>query len=187
WVVGEHRTLDGHALVPGTAYLEIAHAALAELGEKLPFEIRDLFFLRPLAVDDGRPRDVRTKIRPNAEGYDLEVQSRADGDARGWELHAQAKISLGGRTLEATLDVASVAARCGKRIDRDDNGIASGQEKHLRFGPRWRSLREAAYGEGEALGRLELPQAFSSDLASYALHPALLDVATGFAMDLIEG
>ena len=86
WILGEHRTLDGHALVPGTAYLEIVHAALAELGEKLPFEIRDLYFLRPLAVADDRPRTVRTKIRPNAEGYDLEVQSRADQGEKGWEL-----------------------------------------------------------------------------------------------------
>jgi acyl transferase domain-containing protein/acyl carrier protein len=189
WILDEHRTLDGRALVPGTAYLEIVHAALAEVDEKGPFEVKDLFFLRPLVVHDEGSREVRTRLRPNAEGFDFEVQSRTSSDAprQGWELHAQGRIVLGGSRAEKKLDLGAIALRCEKRIDRDPNGIASRQEDHLRFGARWRSLREAAYGEGEALGQLELPEAFASDLASYALHPALLDVATGFAMDLIDG
>jgi acyl transferase domain-containing protein/thioesterase domain-containing protein/acyl carrier protein len=189
WILNEHRTLDGRALVPGTAYLEIARAALAEVDEKGAFEIEDLFFLRPLFVADDRPREVRAKLRPNARGYDFEVQSRTDAGAsrQGWELHAQGKIVLGASPAAATLDLDAIARRCEKRVDRNPSGVASRQEDHLRFGPRWRSLHEAAYGEGEALGRLELPQPFTSDLATYGLHPAIVDVATGFAMDLIEG
>jgi acyl transferase domain-containing protein/thioesterase domain-containing protein len=189
WILSEHRTIDGRALVPGTAYLEIAGAALTSMGEKLPFQIRDLFFLRPIAVGDEDSRIVRTKLRPNEEGYDFEVQSRTGAAAaeRGWEVHATARLVIGEAGPRERIDLAAIASRCSKRTDRDPNGIASKQENHLRFGPRWRSLREAAYGEREALGRLELPDGFASDLDSYALHPALLDVATGFAMDLIEG
>jgi acyl carrier protein len=45
-----------------------------------------------------------------------------------------------------------------------------------------------AYGEGEGIARLQLPAAFDNDFAAgYLLHPALLDLATGWAMLLIDG
>ncbi len=44
-----------------------------------------------------------------------------------------------------------------------------------------------SYGDGEALAHLALPDAYEADLAHYPLHPALLDYATGYAMELIEG
>jgi thioesterase domain-containing protein/acyl transferase domain-containing protein len=189
WILNEHRTVDGRALVPGTAYLEMARAALEEVGERLPFVVRDLFFLRPLAVSDDGAREVRTRLRANEQGYDFEVQSRPAGTSNGsgWEINAQAKLVLGQGVEDRTLDLAEIAGRCRARFDRDSNGIKLGQEVHLTFGPRWRALHEAAYGEHEALGHLELPESFQSDLQAYRLHPALLDVATGFAMDIVDG
>ena len=52
WLLDGHRTKNGHALVPGTGFLELARAALRASGEAGPFEIEDLFFIRPLAVAD---------------------------------------------------------------------------------------------------------------------------------------
>jgi acyl transferase domain-containing protein/thioesterase domain-containing protein len=186
WVLDEHRTSDGRALLPGTAYLEMAQAALAGADESLPFEIRDLFFLRALAVADDRPKEVRTILRPNEQGYDFEVQSR-EGAETGWELHAQAKLVLGSLGEAADINLEAIRTRCQARTDRDSGGIASRQENHLRFGRRWRVLREAHYGQDEALGTLELAPELRQDLEQHPLHPALLDIATGFAMDLIEG
>jgi hypothetical protein len=71
-------------------------------------------------------------------------------------------------------------------IWRDPNGIVSQQAKHLKFGPRRRVLREATYGEGEAIGRLELPTRFASDLDPYALHPALLQAYLETLSDTVE-
>jgi acyl transferase domain-containing protein/thioesterase domain-containing protein len=186
WVLDEHRTSDRRALLPGTAYLEMARIALAGADESLPFEIRDLFFLRALAVADDRPKEVRTVLRPNEQGYDFEVQSREDAESA-WELHAQAKLVLGSLGEAADINLEAIGARCLARTDRDPNGIASRQEKHLRFGRRWRVLREARYGQDEALGTLELAADLRHDLGEHQLHPALLDIATGFAMDLIDG
>ncbi|MFN6979890.1 MAG: polyketide synthase dehydratase domain-containing protein, partial [Gemmobacter sp.] len=69
----------------------------------------------------------------------------------------------------------------------DPQGLRSPQEDHLAFGPRWRVLRSTAYGAGEGLARLSLGEAFRAPDRAYALHPALLDIATGWAMRLIEG
>jgi hypothetical protein len=61
----------------------------------------------------------------------------------------------------------------------DRSGIRSRQEDHLIFGPRWRVLHQACYGEDEALGRLALGEAVCGDIGVYGLHPGLVDIATG--------
>ena len=58
WIYDEHRVKGdapdprGHALIPGTGYLELAAQALDELDEGRRFMLRDLFFIRPLQIGD---------------------------------------------------------------------------------------------------------------------------------------
>ena len=189
WILDEHRTLKGHALIPGTGYLELARAALVEYGEQGGFELRDLFFFRPLQVPDQEAREVRIKLKRTEEGYSFEVRGRRNIDGRtGWELHAQADLLLHPLAAANDLSLAAIDARCQiERSPEVPGGMLSPQEEHLRFGPRWRVLRQVSFGRNEAIARLELPEKFASDLASFKLHPALLDFATGYAMKLIEG
>ena len=96
WVLDEHRTRAGEALLPGTGYLELAAEALAAHGEAGPFEIRDLYFLRPLQVDDGASREVRVRLARSDEGYELAVQSACAVDGRpAFQLNAQGRLALG--------------------------------------------------------------------------------------------
>jgi acyl transferase domain-containing protein/thioesterase domain-containing protein len=190
WVLDEHRTKSGQALLPGTAYPELARAALAEYGETAPFEIRDLYFIRPVFVPDGERRDVRVRLLASDRGgYRFEVRTgcRVEGRA-GFELNVQASLELGHLATPAPVDLAAIDARCQRtRGAVNPNGHRSGQEEHVAFGPRWRVLRQVLQGEGEALALLELPEAYRSDLERIGLHPGLLDYATGYAMELIEG
>lgn len=103
--------------------------------------------------------------------------------------HADAIVQRVKTARPAQIDIVALKNRIGSRIDGgSDAPIRSAQEKHLRFGPRWAVLRTARYGNGEALGHLGLHDAYNSDLAAgYRLHPALMDIATGFAMDLVPG
>jgi hypothetical protein len=61
------------------------------------------------------------------------------------------------------------------------------QEAFLNFGPRWKNLRRINYGDGEALAQLELLPDFAADLPQFALHPALMDLATSAGLPLVEG
>jgi len=188
WMLDEHRTLKGHALIPGTGYLELARAALEEHGECRAFELRDLFFFRPLHVPDDEAKEVRVKLKRSEEGYSFEVRGGRMIDARrGWELHAQAELLLHALPAPQAISPAAIAARCRGAGPGDGGAKASPQEQHLRLGPRWRVLRQASFTAGEAIARLELDRRFAADLKAYKLHPALLDVATGFALRLIEG
>ncbi|RLK07358.1 type I polyketide synthase [Ruegeria conchae] len=186
WFLNDHRTKAGHALVPGTGYLELASEALRVQGETGPFEIRDLYFLRPLAVADSKDQQVRLRLPRSDVGYDLTVESGSD-DA--FELNAQASLSLLPLIAPAPLDVAAIAARCGTAHQAEGAGrLRSLQEAHLNFGPRWRVLTSTALGHDEGLAHLALPEGLQTDIeAGYHLHPALMDLATGWAMELIAG
>ncbi|GGW26489.1 hypothetical protein GCM10011452_13400 [Gemmobacter lanyuensis] len=186
WILDGHRTRAGQALIPGTGYLELAAEAAAEAG--LPaFELRDLTFLRALEVPDGARRSLRLKLDPTNEGYGFEVRSSHDWKGRiGFALNAQARL-LPLRAAPGQIDPAAIAARCGA-VTEDPRGLRSPQEDHLTFGPRWRVLHRMALGAGEGLATLTLPLAAQVDLKEgWLMHPALMDLATGWAMGLIAG
>jgi acyl transferase domain-containing protein/thioesterase domain-containing protein len=187
WVVDEHRTEDGQALLPGTGYLELIAEALTELGESRAFAVQDLFFLRPLHVPDvGGGREIRTVLTRSEEGYRVQVQGRLDQpDGAAWQIHAEGHVSLLTLPARDPVDLHAIGERCQQRVDRDPAGLRTSQAAHLRFGPRWSVLKEVRWGHGEALAHLALPERWRSDLEDgYVLHPALLDVATGYALDL---
>ena len=184
WVIGQHRTKGGTALLPGTGYLELAAEALAEEGIAA-FEARDLTFFRPLDVPDGTKRDLRVSLRRSDEGYAFEVRSAVNHRGRtGWQINAQGRLIP--RAPEAPqIDPAAIAARLAPA--ETGQGLPSPQEAHLAFGPRWRVIHSRAFGPGEGLARLTLPEAFRTEAGPFILHPALMDLATGWAMGLIAG
>jgi acyl transferase domain-containing protein/thioesterase domain-containing protein/NAD(P)-dependent dehydrogenase (short-subunit alcohol dehydrogenase family)/acyl carrier protein len=185
WLLDEHRTKDGRAIVPGTGVLEIAAQALRGQGETGAFALHDVTFFRALEIDS--PRAIRATLTRSAEGYGFELRSDTVVRGRkGFVLNAQGRATLGGM-VPAPVDLAAIAARCATP-EQDDTGIRSPQEAHLNFGPRWRVLREMALGQGEGLARLALPDAFLGDLdQGFVMHPALMDLATGWAMGLVQG
>lgn len=186
WVLDGHRTKDGTALIPGTGYLELAAEAAAEEGLGA-FELRDLMFFRPLTVPDDAPRDMRLRLTRSDEGFGFEVRSAVDHRGRtGFALNAQGRL-LPLRRPPGRLDLVAIAARCAAPVE-DPRGIRSPQEEHLNFGPRWRVLNRMALGAGEGLAMLTLPLSAQTDLTQgWLMHPALMDLATGWAMGLIDG
>jgi acyl transferase domain-containing protein/thioesterase domain-containing protein/acyl carrier protein len=193
WFLDDHRTADGLALLPGAGYPELAHAALAELGIEQPFTIRDLVLLRPLAVADHTPREVEVRLTRTTEGYSLVVRARVtvgaagtggspDVEVAGWHTTAQAELALHELAAPAPLDLGQVEEQCPRRA-----ATRTPQQDHLRFGPRWDVVERVGVGDGTAVARLRLPDRFVADLGAVPLHPGLVDLGTGFAMDLIKG
>ncbi|ETX30429.1 type I polyketide synthase [Roseivivax isoporae] len=188
WFIDEHRTAAGDALLPGTGYLTLAAHALLAQGEGDSFELRDLTFLRPLSVPEGGARDVRVRLTRDEAGYGFEVLADARAGGRsGFALCAQGALRLAPLAPPRRLDLAAIRDRCGApQAASDGRKLRTGQEVHLRFGPRWRVLDTRALGRDEGLAELSLPLEAQGD-AGFMLHPALLDIATGWAMDLIAG
>lgn len=193
WLLDEHVVRGASALIPGTGHLEIARAALeasaepalpsAATGAPRPraVEIRDLVFLSPLAVSPGETRTMRVTLdRATSE---LTIAS-ASGDQGPLVTHVTAKVAHVEVPPPRSVDLEELRRRCRAREEARDGFM---DQRFMDFGPRWGNLRRIAYGEGEALVELELPEAYAEDRAVYELHPALLDMATGAAQGLIPG
>ncbi|MHA7875722.1 type I polyketide synthase [Roseivivax sp.] len=187
WVIDEHRTRAGLALLPGSACVTLAAHALAEAGEDRAFEIRDLAFLRPLTVSEETPREVTLRLTRTEAGYTLELLHAARAQGReGLLRFAEAEIALSALGPAPRIDPEAIRARL-PAPERAAPGLSltTGQERHLAFGPRWRGLVARSLTAREGLAELALPEAGEGD--DCLIHPALFDIATGWAMELIEG
>jgi acyl carrier protein len=182
WVLDEHRIKGGEALIPGTGYLELARAALAETASPdRAIVISDLSFQAPFVVVAGETRELKVVLDRDGDGWDLRILG--PGPVKSAPVHAMGRVAEVEPPSLPDADLDGIAARCSKNRQTFD----SAADAHLDFGPRWDNRKHVDYGEGEALVTLELPEAFAGDVEGYALHPALMDFATAGAQALIEG
>jgi acyl transferase domain-containing protein/thioesterase domain-containing protein/acyl carrier protein len=190
WVLDEHRVRGAEPVLPGTAFVEMARAAVA-LSGTLPtggaIELSDVAFTSPLVVPEKTPKAVETEVRREPDGsMNLTIRSAV---RRGPAVeHSTGRGRIVSEWTPRPIDIAAIEARC--TVHRESFGPGEQllpQERLLGFGRRWKAVRSIAFGRGEALARLELSDAHAHDLDLFALHPALLDIATGAAFSMIEG
>jgi acyl transferase domain-containing protein/thioesterase domain-containing protein/acyl carrier protein len=190
WVLHEHRINATTALMPGTGYLEAVASAFGHNTLMEPVEFRDALFLSPLSVHDGESHDIRILLEPIADAASStrSTQFSVISTAEDGVEHVTGKIShILHASPHATEPLSSILDRCRVRELSFDHEHRTRQEQHFAFGPRWRCLKHLHIGNNEGLAEIELDFHFLPDLASYRMHPALLDIATGCSLYLIPG
>ncbi|RYY50160.1 MAG: hypothetical protein EOO24_66805, partial [Comamonadaceae bacterium] len=167
WVLREHRVAD-RCVLPGTAYIEIARAAMAQLHPGSGVEIRSLSFEEAMVFEGGASRQVRVDLRRGGDGYEFRVRSRADsGEA--WQQHARATVACLRGTLQPHAQRPTGAWRDG---ELPQGGVE--------FGPRWHNIARMQLGGRHGVAEMALAERFATDLQPYALHPAVTDIACTF-------
>jgi acyl transferase domain-containing protein/NAD(P)-dependent dehydrogenase (short-subunit alcohol dehydrogenase family) len=195
WVLDEHR-LDGTAVLPGTAYLEMVRAAYADATGLDRMEIRDACFLRPFMLDGAESRTIRLILRPRGTLYEFFIVSAnvsAGGSGSGsgsgdagddrWRLHARGEVAGLTGPAPALVDLRAQAAECDDEIRLSGDPARPLHEFERRmqgFGPRWSNVQRVRLGADRAVATLELPPRFAGETDAYGLHPALFDNATGY-------
>ncbi|MBO0870625.1 MAG: SDR family NAD(P)-dependent oxidoreductase, partial [Micromonosporaceae bacterium] len=217
WVLDEHR-IGGIPVVPGTAHLECARAAVAAAvpppaAGEVAVELRDVAFLEPFAVPDGTQAQYRVEVSPAADGTQFAVCS---GEGGAVATHVRGSAGWTTEPAPPPLDLAAIIGR-SRRIGtgaapQHPAGGDGGPGRLVYRGPRWRALAELyladgvradgveadgvagnrvagnrVEGDGVQLARIEAPEVASAELADWTLHPALLDIATGFGRSRGEG
>ena len=180
WVLAEHR-LFGAGLAPGTAFLEMMAAAGRIWTGGSPLAIAEVEFLSALMVSDGQKREVRTVLNRQGDQFAVRVSSRpapGEGGAQDWQTHATSILHRDVSWEPGRLALAELRQRL--RPLPSPGAVLSGSA--FVWGSRWQSVRAIWEGEGEVLAELELPPEFAEDLATFCLHPALLDVATSVGL-----
>ena len=183
WVLADHCLADGKAVLPGTGYLEMATAAFVQESFDSGVEFEEVFFQSPLFIEPALTRDAHVNLRRDGNGvFRFSVQTQQGGRIE----HASGRITRCRHQPPADRDLDAIKDRCQSRLISFDDVRRTRQECFFNFGPRWRCLKAIRLGENEALAELELAGAYSLDTSHYHLHPALLDLATGAALYLIE-
>ena len=184
WVLDQHRMGDGSAVMPGTGMVEALAQSAVGAGLSLPIVLRDLYFLRAFEAAEGQKRQMRVTLTRQSEGFAATLLSDCTLEGRaGWQSHVEGQI-FSGKIKAKTIDLEAISTRLGPVEERDGAHMPSPQEAHLRFGPQWQVIRARQFGQGEGLARLMLDAPLD---AGQILHPGLMDLATGWAIELAEG
>lgn len=170
WVLADHR-INQHAVLPGTAYLEMARAAFEAVEGPGQVHLSETLFMVPLVVPDDEVVRVRTRLTTDAVGgYRFDVASERDGT---WTTHVEGRVVRGTRP-SATCDVQSIRDRATATVEPD---LTSDDTGVFRFGPHWHSIRRIQTGPDAVAVEIALPPGIDSETATLGLHPAKLDNA----------
>ncbi|MEM8933040.1 MAG: SDR family NAD(P)-dependent oxidoreductase, partial [Acidobacteriota bacterium] len=170
WVLAEHQ-IEGVSLLPGTAYLELAVGALGAL----PCRVEALSLLNPVFAPDEGTLEIQTfLVHRDDGGWDVSIASPEDAADGRWNEYTRARVRPIDVSPSESVDVDALRASCREAPIEIDPAAS-------RHGAHW-AIRGEVYrlGDGELLARLGLPDEYADEVASFVLHPSLMDAATSF-------
>ncbi|MDF0531690.1 type I polyketide synthase [Tsukamurella sp. 8F] len=172
----DHR-IQNSTLLPGAAFIEMSLAAGRDVyglgvGD---LSIEDLTFHRALILSDASDARLRTILYESDARVEIASFVALPNGTREWTIHATAKLNL--RTAAAGHnELAAVRSECQIQIGRSDFYDQT-SEMGFQYGPSFQPVQEIAYGQGIAMGTLEVPTAIADELGDYLFHPSLVDGA----------
>jgi acyl transferase domain-containing protein/acyl carrier protein len=177
----DHR-VQGTAIVPATAYIEMALAAAREAGSPGPLRLTAIENRKPLLLMEGTIHELQVTLRtePGAGAtFTAHSRPRDDGKAPSpqWTLHATGTLeacdpSTPGERAEPAL--VAVRRRCPREVSGPDF-YAELARKGNEWGPAFQGLERVWIGEGEAVGLVRIVPELAGDAGRYLLHPAVSD------------
>jgi len=175
--LADHR-IYGSVVLPATAYLEMVLAAAEKALGPRSYVLEDVVISEAMLLPAAADRLVRVGVtQPEAGLAVVEVRSRAheaEGEAA-WRLHASGRVRATEIALSSVPEaLEAIRARCRTEIQVEPQYEAL-RQAGIDFGPSFRGLVGLWAGDGEALGRVRLPEAAAQGTDGYRLHPALLD------------
>jgi acyl transferase domain-containing protein/trans-aconitate methyltransferase len=170
------------AIVPATAYLEMALAAAAEAFGPSFHIVAALEFQRALFLPGGASPTLQLSLSADVTGgASFSIHSHlanATKPSQAWTLHAIGKVVEAGEENAAdNLEPSSpetTQARCPQVVAGPDF-YRQLRERGFQPGPSFEGIEQLWRGEGEALGRVSLPRTLEAQVQDYQFHPALLD------------
>ncbi|WP_143265463.1 type I polyketide synthase, partial [Amycolatopsis lexingtonensis] len=165
--LGQHEIL-GTKLLPGTAFLELAGRAGAQVGCA---RVEELTFAAPLVLPASGGVRVQVVAGPAAEDGSRSVSVYSQQEET-WVRHASGRLGVGGAPAAALPGEWPPAGAEPLDLDGFYEGLAG---QGLGYGPAFQGLRAAWRLGDEVLAEVALPPEHEAEAASFGLHPALLD------------
>ncbi|MDM0053599.1 type I polyketide synthase [Variovorax sp. J22R115] len=170
------------AVLPASAYLEIAAAAACTVFASDAVVLENISFERAMRLPARQARTVQTVLRPDAadpERFAFEIHSRGmDVAGAGWLRHSAGTLrrSAPGDAPGGPQDPARFLDDPGTEVDVQ--ALYRGcRDRGIGLGPRFQALGRVWRRGDTALGEIALPRPVLHGAGAYRLHPVLLDAA----------
>ncbi len=174
--LNDHRFF-GAPLFPATGYLELGLAACREALRTEEVALEELSIQEPLILPEEGERLVQVLVDPEGDGrLRFEVYSAREGDGEPWTLHCAGLAASRPADTQPPerADLEQIQGRCTQQVEPEDYYRQTAQ-LGAEYGPLFRGIEALWRREGEALGRISLPQSLAGQAGLYHLHPVLLD------------
>ncbi|MEE4592906.1 SDR family NAD(P)-dependent oxidoreductase [Streptomyces sp. DSM 41524] len=177
--LADHAVL-GRAILPGTAFVELASRAGDAVGCD---RLEELTLEAPLVLPDEGAVQVQLVVSgPRQDGQrELSVHARRDDAPNAsWTCHAKGVLALNSSAIDGTTGPAAelkawppAGAEAVETAGFYEDAAATG----LAYGPVFRGLRAVWRKGDEVFAEVALPEESRAEAARFGLHPALLDTA----------
>ncbi|MCE4948951.1 SDR family NAD(P)-dependent oxidoreductase, partial [Streptomyces albulus] len=168
--------VQGRALLPGTAFVELAVRAGDEAGCD---RVEELTLAAPLVLPEhgGVQLQVRVGAPDPAGRRTLGIFSRtADGFDLPWSQHATGVLTTGAGAPDPAFDATAWPPADAEPVDVT-GAYARLADLGFAYGPAFQGLRAAWRRGTEVYAEVALPDDAGTDPTDFGLHPALLDAA----------
>ena len=180
----DHR-IQGVAVLPASAYLEMALAAAAEVFGAQSVALKDIEFRKALFLPEGGARTIQVILSPGADGAaSFHIYSCPGGVAqsgKSWMLHATGKVCPQPDDGVITPDAGPGDARGDAKRDarrRSPARIITGDSAKAASTTvlSFRASLQLWRNNGEVLGEVQVPDGPEAELQwPFKFHPAILD------------
>lgn len=172
--------VNGKALLPGVAHLEMARSALElatggePAGDRRVWRLGSVVWIRPLVVEDPS-QEVHIRLEPEEHGeIAYEIYSISGGDEI---VYSQGKAAPVPAVKGGAVDLERLKAACGSGLLTAEQCYRTFSGMGMEYGPGQRGIQAVYTGGNQALARISLPSHLHAAKGGFVLHPSILDSA----------
>ena len=178
----DHR-IQGGAVLPASAYVEMALAAAVEVFGAQSVALKDIEFRKALFLPEGGTHTIQVIVSQGADGAtSFHIYSCPGGvvhSSKSWMLHATCNICTQQDSSIITADagqgtLTEMRTRCAEKISGEDY-YRRLRENGIHYGPFFQSISRLWWNNGDVLGEVRVPDGPEAEFNGFQIHPAILD------------
>ncbi|OHX14652.1 hypothetical protein BI347_14895 [Chromobacterium sphagni] len=178
----DHRVL-GDAVLPGSAYLEMARAAALNSEFPQVAGLRNVVWRAP-AIVGNQPYPIRIALAGSGQKFHFSVHGGEQGEC----LHCQGDIVAAAegerRAAPSPLQTGALMARCGQTWTGAEL-YAFFDRQGMRYGDSFRCIEMLGRGEDEVVATFNLAAGEREGAELFGLHPGIVDSALQSTVGLL--
>ncbi|WP_025699179.1 SDR family NAD(P)-dependent oxidoreductase, partial [Paenibacillus forsythiae] len=180
--------VNGRKVLPGVAYLEMAHAAISQASGESKEQgngvlLKNVVWARPIIVEE-HPVLVHIALSREISG-EISYEIFTEDGGGDWMVHSQGSAQVQAIAEASLMDISLIKAKCAEGIVTAEQCYNAFNSIGMEYGPGHKAITELYLGKNQVLAKLSLPKSVTQRQDRYVLHPSLMDAALQAPIGLI--